>query len=180
MNMSTCKITYFICELKMLCEFKPVIFVVNAQQCLQQLPQALVSFSLPHMISPQIYFLSGLLLKSETVWNTFCRIIKPLWQAISQAIEQFQTLLSLSRFLEDHQLLGWKLPLPALGPLEYFRLIGITGDFLTTWLRKGILPRNSFWNQTTQTFPTSIGLFNSNWMSQDCQEYIQIPRIQIS
>lgn len=65
--MSACKITSFICELRMLCEFKQVIFVVNAQQCLQQLPQALVSFSLPYMISPQMYFLSGLLLKSETV-----------------------------------------------------------------------------------------------------------------
>lgn len=72
MNMSACKITPFICELKMLREFKQVIFVVNAQQCLQQLPQAFVSFSLPYTISPQMY-LSGLLLKSETVLNTFCR-----------------------------------------------------------------------------------------------------------
>lgn len=36
MNMSACKIMSFICELKvLLCEFKQVIFVVNAQQCLQ-------------------------------------------------------------------------------------------------------------------------------------------------
>lgn len=37
MNTSACKITSFICGLKLSlsCELKQVIFVVNAQQCLQ-------------------------------------------------------------------------------------------------------------------------------------------------
>lgn len=156
----------------MLCEFKQVIFVVNAQQCLQQLPQAFVSFSLPYTISPQMYFLSGLLLKSETVWNTFCRNHYALMT--SYFTSYWAT--SNPAFLE--QVLGrpsaaWLEVTSALGPLEYFRLTAMTGDFLTTGLGKGILPRNSFWNQptTTQACPTSTGLLNSNWMSQDCQEY---------
>lgn len=83
--------------------------------CNAKLPQALVIFSLLYMISPQMYFLSGSLLNQE--WKIylqkwvlssaklfeipFAEIIKPWSQAISQAVGQFQTLLSLSGFFEE-------------------------------------------------------------------------------
>lgn len=104
----------------------------------------------------------------------FAEIIKVLWQVISQAIEQFA-------FLEQvpgrPSAVCWKSPLPAPGPPDYFRPVGMSGDFLRngTVKKTSFLPRNALFYlkpataKVIQTFLNSLGFLNvSRWLRKFC------------